>query len=125
MEVNMCNRIVQRVFLAGSLLLASGLPAAAQSASVGLSFLGDDGGTGVAADFANHFKTTSSERNLDWLADLSLNHKGASALGFDASLNTLIVQGGVRLSGKAAEKATWHVQGAIGIAHQSVGGDIN
>jgi hypothetical protein len=119
-----CNRIVQRVFLAGALFLVSGLPAAAQNASVGLSFLGDNGGTGVAADFANHFRT-SSDRNLDWLVDLSLNHNGASAFGFDASLNTLIVQGGVRLSGKAAENAMWHVQGAIGIAHQSAGGDIN
>ena len=121
----MRNRIVQSVFLVGALFVASAIPAAAQTASVGVTFLGDGGGTGVAADYANHFRDMNSDRSLDWLVDLSFNHKSDSVLGFDASLNTLIAQVGIRVAGKAGDKATWHVQGAVGFAHRGAGGDLS
>jgi hypothetical protein len=119
-----CNRIVQSVFLVTALFLVSAGPASAQTASVGLALLGDNGGAGIAADYSNQLRTMSSDRTLGWLVDLSFNHHGESLLGFDASLNTFIVEVGARLAGKAGDKATWHVQGAFGVAHQGVGGDI-
>ena len=114
-------RIVQSVFLAVALFVVSAVPAAAQTDafSVGLAFLSDEGGVGVNADYSRATGTRSGDQSIGWVGDFSFNHKGFGGFGTDFSLNTLIVDAGVRLAGKASDKATWHVQGTAGIAHSS------
>jgi hypothetical protein len=115
------NRIVQGSVLAAALLIASVMPAAAAgSASVGLAILGDQGGPGIDVDFSKNFSATSSGHALGWLGDVSFNHKSFDTFGAsDFSISTLLAQVGVRMSGEAGDKATWHVQGAAGIRRTS------
>ncbi len=114
-------RIVQSVFIAAALFVVSAIPAAAQTDafSAGLAFLSDDGGVGVNADYSRATGTRSNDRTIGWVGDFSFNHKGFGDFGNDFSRNVLIVDGGVRLAGKAGDKATWHVQGTAGILHSS------
>lgn len=118
----MRNRIVQSVFVAAALLFVSAIPAAAQTDafSAGLAFLSDEGGVGVNADYSRATGTKSNDRTIGWVGDVSFNHKGFGGFGSDFSVNTFMVDGGIRLAGKAGDKATWHVQGTAGIAHASV-----
>jgi hypothetical protein len=97
------------------------MPAVAQTNafSVGLAFLDNNGGVGVNADYSRATRTRSNGQSIGWVGDVSFNHKGISDVGY----NTFFVDGGVRLSGKAGDKATWHVQGTAGIAHSSFGVD--
>jgi hypothetical protein len=121
------NRIVHSVFLGAALVLASVIPSAAQTNafSVGLAMLTDDGGVGVNADFSKATSTKANDRTMGWVGDVSFNHKGFDGLGVgDVSLNTFMVDGGIRLAGKAGEKANWHVQGTAGIAHVSASSDL-
>lgn len=120
----MRNRIVQSLFLAAALFVVSAIPAAAQTNafSVGLAFLSDEGGVGVNADYSRALSSTG-DRTMGWVGDVSFNHKSVGGFGNDVSFNTFIVDGGVRLAGKASDKASWHVQGTAGIAHASLGID--
>ena len=123
----MRNRIVQSVFLVAAVFLVSAIPAAAQTDafSVGLAMLSSDGGVGVNADYSRATGTRANDRTIGWVGDFSFNHKGFDGLGVaDVSINTLMVDGGIRLAGKAGEKATWHVQGTAGIAHVSGSSDL-
>jgi hypothetical protein len=126
-EVSVRNRIVQSVCLAAALFAVSALPAAAQTDafSVGLALLSDNGGVGVNADYSRATSMKSNDRVMGWVGDVSFNHKGFNGLGVaDVSLNTFMVDGGIRLAGKAGDKATWHVQGTAGIAHRSESSDL-
>ena len=115
----MRNRIVQSVFLVAALFLVSAIPAAAQTDafSAGLAFLSDEGGVGVNADYSRATSTRANDRTLGWVGDFAFNHKGFGGFGTDFSINTVMVSGGVRLAGKAGDKATWHVQGTAGLIH--------
>jgi hypothetical protein len=109
------------VFLVAALFLVSCLPAAAQTDafSVGLAFLDNNGGVGVNADYSKATSTKGNDRTMGWVGDVSFNHKGfGSIAGSDFSINTFMVDGGLRMAGKAGDKATWHVQGTAGIIHQ-------
>jgi hypothetical protein len=99
------------------------MPAAAQDFGIGLSFLGDEGGTGIIVDYAKAWKEQGSGKMLSIVGDLSYHHKGFDNIFGDFSVNTLLVQGGVRIGGAAGENLTWHGQGLIGIARGSTGGD--
>ena len=119
----MRNRIVQGGFLSAALFLASAIPAAAQTnaASVGLAMLSDNGGVGVNADYSRATSSKANDRTVGWVGDVSYNHKGFGgfASAGDFSVNTFFVDAGIRLAGKAGDKATWHVQGTAGIQHAS------
>ena len=114
LEVSVRNRTVNAFFLGTALLLASALPARAQTLGAGVSFLGDEGGIGATVDYSKPVRTLSKDRTLGWVADASFHHNGDSIEGFSASVNQIMVQGGVRLGGTANEKVSWHVQGALG-----------
>lgn len=117
---------VKGLVLAAAVFLASVMPAAAQDLGIGVSFLGDEGGTGVIVDYAKAWKEQSSGKMLSFVGDLSFHHKGFDGFGADFSVNTLLIQGGVRVGGKAGENLTWHGQGLVGIARASAsaGGDL-
>ena len=115
----MRNRIVQSVFLGAALFVVSVIPAAAQTDafSAGLAFLSDSGGVGVNADYSRATSQKANDRTMGWVVDGSYNHKGFGGFGTDFSINTVTVSGGVRLAGKASDKAIWHVQGTAGLMH--------
>jgi hypothetical protein len=115
------NRIVQSVFLAAALFTVSAIPAAAQTNafSAGLAFLSDNGGVGVNADYSKATSSRANSQTMGWVFDGSYNHKGFSELGSDFSVNSVSVSGGLRLAGKAGDKASWHVQGTAGLFHAS------
>jgi hypothetical protein len=119
----MRNWSVKCLLLAAALVLASPMSAAAQGKlGVGLSFLGDHGGTGVTVDYSKPFRTMANDRTLGWVGDFSF-HSGDA--GIDVDLTTLMIQGGIRLNGRLSEKVTWHVQGLVGFVRQSVDADID
>ena len=109
------------MFLAAALFAVSALPAAAQTDafSAGLALLNNNGGVGVNADYSKATRSRSSDQTLGWVGDVSFNHKGFGGFASvgDFSINTFMVSGGIRLAGKAGDKATWHVQGTAGIQH--------
>jgi len=119
------NRIVQSVFLGAALLVVSVIPAAAQTDafSAGLAFLSDSGGVGVNADYSRATSQKANDRTMGWVVDGSYNHKGFGGFGTDFSINTVTLSGGVRLAGKAGDKATWHVQGTAGLFHAAASVD--
>lgn len=121
----MRNRIVQSVFLAAALFAVSAMPAAAQTNafSAGLAFLSDNGGVGVNADYSKATSSRANNQTMGWVFDGSFNHKGFGGFGTDFSVNTVSVSGGVRLAGKAGDKASWHVQGTAGLLHAGVSVD--
>lgn len=121
-EVDVFNRYLKGILLAATVVLATAIPASAQSLGVGISFLGDEGGTGFIVDYARPSKTVNTDQTLSWVGDFSFFHNGFEFT--DSSINTLMVQGGARISGKAGEKAMWDGQGLIGIRHSSVGGTV-
>ena len=97
------------------------MPAGAQgAASAGLTFFGDNLGVGVDADYARQYRTVGADRPLSWLVDGAFAHKGEGG----ASFNTVMLGGGVRVEGKAGDKATWHGQGTAGIMHTGFDSDL-
>ena len=123
----MRNRIVQSVSLAVALFVVSAIPAAAQTDafSVGVALLSDNRGVGVNADYSRATSTRANDQTMGWVGDFSFSHKGFDGLGIaDVSINTLMVDGGIRLAGKASDKATWHVQGTVGIVHTTGSSDL-
>lgn len=123
----MFNRTVQGAFLTVALLMGTALPTAAQSLGAGISFLGDDGGTGVVVDYSKPFRS-SSDGSLGWVIDFGYNRNGADNdfAGGGGSFSTLTLQGGVRFTGEAANKLTWHGQGLVGVrrSHLDSGEEI-
>lgn len=116
----MRNRTVTGFFLGTALLLASALPAAAQSLGAGISFLGDEGGTGITVDYSKPFRTLEKDKTLGWVGDFSFHHNGFEG----GSVNVLMIQGGVRINGAINEKVSWHGQGLLGIARASGHSDL-
>lgn len=103
---------VKGMFLAAALVAALAAPAAAQDGlGAGISFLGDDGGTGFLVDYSKPFQTQKTSTRLGWVGELSY---------FPGDFSTLMVEGGVRASGPAGEKINWLAHGMVGIIHQSV-----
>jgi hypothetical protein len=121
----MHGSMMKNLFLAMTLLVATAMPATAQTLGVGVSFLGDDGGTGVTLDYSKPFRTLTGDRTLGWVGDFSFhtNGFGNDLLGVDVSLRTLMFQGGLRLRGNLNERVAWHVQGLAGIVRQSFSAD--
>jgi len=76
LEVCVSNRTVPGVLLAATLVLAATSPASADSLGAGISFLGDNGGTGVILDYARPSKTVNTDQTLSWVGDFSFFHKG-------------------------------------------------
>jgi hypothetical protein len=111
-------RSIRTILFSSVVMLATTLPAGAQTLGAGLSFL--EGGIGVTIDYAKAYKTLTNDRSLHWVGDVSFHHDGAGAEFVDASLNILTIQGGLRMKGKIDEKLSWHVQGLVGIMRASV-----
>jgi hypothetical protein len=105
-----------------ALLLATPVAASAQGTlGVGLSFLGDDGGTGFTVDYAAPFRSMTNDRTLSWVGDFSFHRNSIDGFGVDGNFTTLMFQGGVRIGGPIGTdgKLTWHGQGIIGFVRQS------
>jgi hypothetical protein len=119
-------RAVQRVLFAAAVFVATAMPAWSQSLGVGISFLGDQGGTGLIADYSKPYKTISGDRTLAWVGDFSIFHHGFGndLVGVNGGLTTFMLQGGARLGGQVGEKVTWLGQGLIGFRHSRFGSDI-
>ena len=101
-------------------------PAAAQNQpgnggtlGAGLSFLGDDGGTGVTVDFAKPIKSTISGRALELVGDVSVHRNSIDGFGTDANLTNMTAQAGLRVKGPAGDKVTWHAQVLAGLLRSS------
>ena len=111
--------------MATALLLVSALPAAGQSLGAGISFLGDSGGAGVVVDYSKPYKTQSGDKALGWVVDFGLNHKGFGNdfAGVTGGITTFMLQAGVRMTGKANDKVTWHGQGLFGYRRASFSTD--
>jgi hypothetical protein len=124
MEVCVLKRSIGSLFIGAALVFGAALPAAAQTFGVGISFLGDEGGTGITADYSKPYKTLANDRTLGWVGDVSFHHKSFGSGISDSSVNTLTFQGGVRWNGAFNEKTSWHVQGLGGILHSSVSNDV-
>jgi hypothetical protein len=110
------------LFLGMALLLSTPMTATAQGTlGVGLSFLGDEGGTGFTVDYAAPFRTMTNDRTLSWVGDFSFHRNNFDSPGFDGNITTLTFQGGVRIGGPIGTdgKLTWHGQGLVGIVRQS------
>lgn len=118
----MLIRSVKTFLVASAFVLASALPAAAQTLGAGLSFL--DGAIGATVDYSNPFRTLSNDKTLGWVGDLSFHRdsEGDDDI-ISANANWLSVQGGLRVRGNGGEKLRWHAQGLVGIARVSVSTD--
>jgi hypothetical protein len=126
LEVDVRIRTVQTACVAAAILLLSAIPSAAQSSlGVGLSFLGDEGGTGLILDYAAPYGSVGGDKPLSFVGDFSIFHNGFGNdfAGVGGGFTTLMIQGGVRVAGKAADKVTWHGQGLIGVRRASVSFD--
>jgi hypothetical protein len=105
-----------------ALILAAPATAAAQGTlGVGVSFLGDEGGTGVTVDYSRPIRSLANDRTLGWVGDFSYHRNGFGNdfAGVDGNFTTMTFQGGVRLSGQAAPKVSWHAQGLVGVRRSS------
>jgi hypothetical protein len=111
---------LKALFLGLALLLVSPATAAAQrKLGVGVSFLGDEGGTGFTVDYSGPLRTMANDKSLSWVGDFSFHRNSFDGFGFDGNVTTLTFQGGARIGGRLAEKVTWHGQGLIGIWRSS------
>lgn len=119
----MRNRIVLSLCLGVALSLAAARPAAAQDLGLGVSFLGDEGGTGFIIDYAKPFREMSNGNTISWVGDFSWHRNSFDSIFSDYSVSSLFAQAGVRLGGALGEKVSWHGQGLIGLRRTSFGGD--
>lgn len=119
----MRNRIVLSLCLGLALCLAAARPAAAQDLGLGLSILGDEGGTGFIIDYAKPFREQSNGNMISWVGDFSWHRNSFDNFFSDYSISSLLAQAGVRLSGPLGESLTWHGQGLVGIRRTAFGGD--
>jgi hypothetical protein len=115
---------VQGALLAAALLIVSAMPVTAQTLGAGISFLGDEGGTGFIVDYSKPLQS-STDGALGWVVDFSYNRKsvGGALAGGTATGTTMLAQGGVRMVGEAGENLTWHGQGLVGLRRSSVSFD--
>ena len=110
------------LFLGLALLLSTPMTAAAQGTlGAGLSFLGDEGGTGFTVDYSAPFSTMTNDRTLSWVGDFSFHRNNFDGLGFEGDITTLTFQGGVRIGGPIGTdgRLTWHGQGLVGVMRSS------
>jgi len=124
------NRTVKASVLAIALLLASAIPAAAQTTGVGSSSLGVGlvfGSVGVGVDYSKVFRELSADKTLGWVIEGAFAHEGCGGFGVDCGVNLLTAQGGVRIGGPIGSdgKLRWHGQGLIGIGRTSLTGDLD
>ncbi len=121
MGVSMARWLLKGVPIAAAVIVMAAAPARAQTLGVGLSFLSNDGGTGVTADYSGAI-SQSGERTMGWVGDVSFHRKkvGGDLAGAEVTGTTITGQGGVRLSAPVNDKLSWHAQGMVGIAHTSV-----
>ena len=110
------------LFLGLALLLSTPMTAAAQGTlGAGLSFLGDEGGTGFTVDYSAPFRTMTNDRTLGWVGDFSFHRNSFDGFGFEGDITNLTFQGGVRIGGPIGTdgRLTWHGQGLVGILRSS------
>jgi hypothetical protein len=121
----MC-RLMKTLFLVPALLVMVPMSAAAQDVmpgkfGVGLSFLGDEGGTGFTVDYSKPFRSVGNDRTLGWVGDFSFHRNGFDDFGLEGDFTSFTFQGGVRISGPIGTNSnlTWHGQGLVGVLHHS------
>jgi hypothetical protein len=115
---------VRSLLLSMALVLATAMPAAAQSTQkfgVGIVF----GSVGVVADYSKVFRTLANDRTLGWVLEGRFAHEGCGGFGVDCGFNQMIVQGGIRINGPLGDRLTWHGQGLVGLAHSNVSGVLD
>jgi hypothetical protein len=120
------TRTMRALVFGTALALVSAAPAAAQTVGVGISFLGNNGGTGLQVDYAARHRTLSGgERTLDFVGDFSVHHNGFGndLTGVKVGFTSFFIQGGARVNGSFDPKFKWFVQGLVGVHHLSVGTD--
>lgn len=103
-------------------LLALASPARAQALGAGISFLGDERGVGAMVDYS---KPLSGKSGAGLVGEFGFNHKGFGGdfAGVTGGITTIMAQVGLRVTGDASEKATWHLQGLAGLMRSSFGVD--
>jgi hypothetical protein len=118
---------VKGLLLAAVMMTATALPSAAQDLGLGLSLMGDDRGPGVIVDLSGPLKSSAGDYLLHWVGDFSYNQKSyeTGVSDIDASVSTLLAQGGLRIKGRAGEKVNWHAQGLVGIIRTNVSADVS
>jgi hypothetical protein len=107
-----------------SALLISALPVSAQSSfGVGVSFLGDERGTGLVLDYSSALAGQSGDSAVGWVGEFALNHKGfgGALAGVEGGATTIMAQLGVRMSGKAGDKVSWLGHGLVGLMRTGFG----
>jgi hypothetical protein len=111
--------------LSAALVVVTALPAAAQDLGVGVSFLGDEGGTGFIVDYSGPLQRSMGRHQLNWLVDFSWhrNSFGGDAFGADYDFTQMLVTVGARIKGQLNDKTSWHAQGAAGIVRGSASVD--
>ena len=97
----------------------------AQTLGAGISFVGDDRGTGVLLDYSAPLSSQSGDYTLGWVGEFNYAHKGfgSNFLGATGGINTLLLQGGLRATGEMNSKVSWQVQGLVGLMHSGFGTD--
>src|SRR5689334_20776836 len=109
MEVLVLN--VKGLLLAAAMVVVTAMPSAAQDLGLGVSFLGDEGGTGFIVDLSGPLQRSAGDYRLHWVGDFSWHKNSEDTILGDASLTNILAQGGLRIKGVAGEKLTWHAQG--------------
>lgn len=115
-----------RYTLAASALFVFTVPASAQSMlGVGVSFLGDERGTGFVLDYSSPLAGQKSDNTVGWVGEFALHHKGfgSAAAGVEGGVTTIMAQLGLRISGEASDKVTWLGQGLVGLMRTSFGAE--
>lgn len=114
-----------RIGLALCLFAGVALSASAQTIGAGVSFIGDERGTGVLLDYSSPFASQTRDYTLGWVGEFNYNHRGFGNdfVGVTGGINTLMLQGGVRATGTASEKVSWQAQGMVGLMHSGFGTD--
>ncbi len=113
-----------RCVLIVAAVVMSALPASAQSSfGLGVSFLGDERGTGFLLDYSGPLASQRGDNVVGWVGEFALHHKGfgGAAAGIEGGATTIMAQLGLRVTGKANEKVSWHGQGLVGLMRTGFG----
>jgi hypothetical protein len=124
---------MRSLFLAAAAVLLLPAHAAAQGAPVsapgtlgaGVSFLSDGRGIGVVVDYSRPFRTLANDKTLGWVVDFGYSHDDTDNILFEGGVNTIMLQGGVRVRGALNDRVSWHGQGLVGILRTDVSGDFD
>lgn len=116
------RKLVLAICMCAVALLALPVGARAQSLGAGVSFLGDERGVGGLIDYS---KPLSGKAGIGWVGEFGLNHKGFGGdfAGVKGGVTTIMAQAGLRITGDASDKVTWHLQGLGGLMRSSFGVD--